>query len=147
MTTLFRRCLTLLSSTQCCFNVVLRCKFQHCHTQRCFNVDLTLCDVATSYQPKNNVERRCLLGHSGQWNRFLVHYKPFAFIQSIFLLVDTILEIKCRSIFKNEHYSCSLRPVSWIFADIPASVSNFSGEWKRSFYQIFHHSQCIQILG
>ena len=25
--------------------------------QRCFNVDLTLCDVATSYLPKNNVER------------------------------------------------------------------------------------------
>ena len=29
-----------------------------------FNVDLTLCDVATSYQPKNNVEPtlKCLLG-------------------------------------------------------------------------------------
>ena len=28
------------------------------------NVDLTLCDVATSYQPKNNVEPtlKCLLG-------------------------------------------------------------------------------------
>ena len=26
------------------------------HTQRCFNVDLTLYDVATSYQPKNNIE-------------------------------------------------------------------------------------------
>ena len=38
------------------FNVVLRCKFRHWHTQRCFNVDLTLCDVATSYQPKSNVE-------------------------------------------------------------------------------------------
>ena len=32
--------------------------------QRCFNVDLTLCDVAPSYQPKNNVEPtlKCLLG-------------------------------------------------------------------------------------
>ena len=39
-------------------------KFPHCHTQRCFNVDLTLRDFATSYQPKNNVELtlKCLLG-------------------------------------------------------------------------------------
>ena len=27
-------------------------------TQRCFNVDLTLCDVATSYQPKKTLNRR-----------------------------------------------------------------------------------------
>ena len=39
-------------------NVVERRKFQRWRTQRCFNVDLTLCDVATSYQPKNNVNRR-----------------------------------------------------------------------------------------
>ena len=67
MTTLFRRCLTLSVQrwkTQRCFNVVLHCKFQRWHTKRCFNVDLTLCDVATSYQPKNNVEPtlKCLLG-------------------------------------------------------------------------------------
>ena len=33
-------------------------------TQRCLNVDLTLCKVATSYQSKNNVEPtlKCLLG-------------------------------------------------------------------------------------
>ena len=32
--------------------------------QRCFNVDLALCDVAISYQPKSNVEPtlKCLLG-------------------------------------------------------------------------------------
>ena len=39
-----------------------------------------------------------LILHSGQWKRFLVNYKPFAFIQSFFLLVDTIFEIKCRPI-------------------------------------------------
>ena len=51
---------------QRCFNVVLRCKFQRWHTQRCFNVGLTLCDVATSYQPKINVELtlKCLLGRN-----------------------------------------------------------------------------------
>ena len=44
-------------------NVFQRCKFQRWRAQRCFNVDLTLCDVATSYQPKNNVEptSKCLL--------------------------------------------------------------------------------------
>ena len=41
-------------------------------------------------------------------------------ILSFFLLVDTTHEIKCRPIFKEEHYSCSLKPFSWIFADIPA---------------------------
>ena len=32
--------------------------------QRCFNVDLTLCDVTTSYQPESNIEPtlKCLLG-------------------------------------------------------------------------------------
>ena len=64
--TLFRRCPTLWKwcrKWQRCFDVVLRCKFQRWHTQRCFNVDLTLCDVTTSYQPKNNVEPtlKCLL--------------------------------------------------------------------------------------
>ena len=45
-------------------NIVLRSKFQRWHTQSCFNVDVTLCDVATSYQPENNVEPtfKCLLG-------------------------------------------------------------------------------------
>ena len=65
--TLFRRCPTLFSSvwnTHCCFNVVERCKLQRWRTQRCFNLDLTLCGVATSYQPNNNVEPtlKCLLG-------------------------------------------------------------------------------------
>ena len=63
--------------------------------------------------------------HSGWWKRFFVNYKPLAFIQSFFLLVDTICEIKCGSVFKEEHYSCSLKPFSRIFADIPASRSSF----------------------
>ena len=39
-------------------------KFQRWRAQRCFNVDLTLCNVATSYEPRNNVETtlKCLLG-------------------------------------------------------------------------------------
>ena len=48
----------------------------------------------------------------------MVNYKPF-------LLVVTILKIKCRPIFKKEHYCCSLKPFSWGFADIPGSGSRF----------------------
>ena len=55
----------------------------------------------------------------------LIIYKPFAFIQSFFLLVDTIHEIKCKPFFKEEQYACSLKSFSWIFADIPASGSRF----------------------
>ena len=39
--------------------------------------------------------------------------------------MDTIHGIKFRPIFKEEHYSCSLKPFSWVFADIPASGSSF----------------------
>ena len=46
-------------------------------------------------------------------------------MESFFLLVDTILETKCKPISKEEHYSCSLKPFSWIFADIPASGNSF----------------------
>ena len=63
--------------------------------------------------------------HWFNWKWFLVNYKPSTFIQSFYLLVDTIREIKCRPIFKEEQYSCSLKPFSWIFADIPASGSSF----------------------
>ena len=47
------------------FDVVQRCKFQRWHAQHCFNVGLTLCDVTTSYQHKNNLETKlkCLLGY------------------------------------------------------------------------------------
>ena len=31
----------------------------------------------------------------------------------------------CAVIFKEEHYSCSLKSFSWIFADVPASGSSF----------------------
>ena len=46
------------------FDIVRRCKFQGWNTQRCFKVDLTLSNVATSYHPKDNVETlsKCLLG-------------------------------------------------------------------------------------
>ena len=62
-TTLFQPGSTLCKSTSKMttlrrrwFDVVQRCKFQRWRTQRCFNVDLTLYDIATSYQHKNNVE-------------------------------------------------------------------------------------------
>ena len=56
----------------------------------------------------------------------MVNFKPFfAFIQSFLRLVDTIHEIKCRPIFKKRHYSCSLKPFSWTFADIPTNESSF----------------------
>ena len=42
-----------------------------------------------------------------------------------FLLVDTILEIKCRPFFKGEYYSFSLKLFSWVLANIPASGSSF----------------------
>ena len=71
----------------------------------------------------NRILQRIL--HSGQGKWFLANYKPFAFTQSFFLLVDTILEIKCRPNFKEEQYSCSLKPFSSIFTDIPASGSSF----------------------
>ena len=68
MTTLFRRCLTTLKIKSTLkwaklMDVAQPCKFQRWGTQCCLNVDLTLCDVATSYQPKNNVETtlKCLL--------------------------------------------------------------------------------------
>ena len=77
-----------------------------------------------------------LILHSGYWKRILVNCKPFAFIRSFLLLVETIHEVKCRKIFKEEQYSCSLKPFSWIFADIPASGSSFFQLVERSFYQI-----------
>ena len=56
----------------------------------------------------------------------MVKCKPFSFIQSFFLLVVTILEIKCRPFFskKKQHCSCSLKPFSWIFENILASGSS-----------------------
>ena len=42
-----------------------------------------------------------------------------------FLLVDTILEIKCRPFFKGEYYSFLLKLFSWVLANIPASGSSF----------------------
>ena len=71
----------------------------------------------------NSIFERILF--SDWWKRFLVNYKPFAFIQGFFLIVKTIQEIKCRAIYKEEQYSCFLKPFSWIFADISASGSSF----------------------
>ena len=56
----------------------------------------------------------------------MVNYKPFAFIQSFFLLVDTIHEIKCMPIFKEEHYSCSLKQFVLDFC-------RYSCKWKQLF--------------
>ena len=49
-TTLFRRWSALWNS------MLKLCKFERWHTQRCFNIDLTLSSVATSYHPNKNVE-------------------------------------------------------------------------------------------
>ena len=49
-TTLFRRWSALSNS------MLKICKFERWHTQRCFNIDLTLSNVATSYHPNKNVE-------------------------------------------------------------------------------------------
>ena len=59
----YQHCKTRRWKRQRWFDVVRRCTFQRWNTQRCFNVDLTLSDVATSHQPKDNVETtlKCLL--------------------------------------------------------------------------------------
>ena len=52
---------------QCCFVLLFKhWKIQRWCTQRCFNVDFTLSDVATSYKPKENVKTalKLLLGTS-----------------------------------------------------------------------------------
>ena len=55
-------CPTLLNSTA--FSTLLGVVNYNVDVHNVVNVDLTLCDVATSYQPKNNVEPtlKCLLG-------------------------------------------------------------------------------------
>ena len=40
------------------------------------------------------------------------------------MLMETIIETKCRPFFKEKH-SCLLKPFSWIFGDIPAIGSGF----------------------
>ena len=54
------RCWSALWNSRLKITTVLRScstfKSQRWHTQRCFNVDLTLSDVMTSYQPGNNVK-------------------------------------------------------------------------------------------
>ena len=59
-----KRCSNQLWNKQRWFDVVQRYKFQCWCTQRCFIVDLTLCDFVTSYQPNSSVETtfKCLLG-------------------------------------------------------------------------------------
>ena len=58
--------------------------------------------------------------------------------RAFFLLVNTIPEIKCKPIFEEEHYSCSLKPVSWIFADILANGRrNFPASGNRVFIKFF----------
>ena len=74
-----QRCSIQPWNTQLFFNVAECCRFQRWRTQH-FNVDLTLCDVATSYQPKSNVKPtlKCLLGNI--WTLIYVstsHYRSF----------------------------------------------------------------------
>ena len=72
------------------FDIVQHCKFQRWRTQRCFNVDLTLYDVATSYQPKNNVETtlKYLLGSHLSW---IAASLLVACVCSIYLVDELIL--------------------------------------------------------
>ena len=53
--TLFSGCLTLPQrwTIQRWFDVVQRCKLQRWYTKHCFNVDLTLLDIMTSYQQQH----------------------------------------------------------------------------------------------
>ena len=53
-------------------NIVESCKFQRWRTQRCFNVDLTLCDVAASYQPKKKTLNR---RRNVSWNCFTIRWQ------------------------------------------------------------------------
>ena len=53
-------------------NIVESCKFQRWRTQRCFNVDLTLCDVAASYQPKKKTLNR---RRNVSWNCFTIGWQ------------------------------------------------------------------------
>ena len=69
-----------------------------------------------------------LILHSGYWKRFLVLFKPLALIQSFFLLVDTIHEIKSRPIFKEEQL-------------FPASGS---GVFIKSFITISLHESWVK---
>ena len=66
-----------------------------------------------------------LILHSGLWEWFLINYKPFTFIQSLYLLADTIHESKCMLIFKEE----LLLLVETIFLDL----CRYSCEWKQLF--------------
>ena len=60
----WQHCLRLFNSTLKYTTIFQRCKLQGWHTQRCFDVDLTWCNVPTLYQLKSNVEPtlKCLLG-------------------------------------------------------------------------------------
>ena len=86
--------------------------FQRCgstRTQRCFNVDLTLCDVATSYQPKSNVEPtlKCLLGCFPDYEplrfkpaRQLEQFKQTS-VTSLFILIVVVSAAILITIFRN----------------------------------------------
>ena len=78
------------------FDVVQHCKFQCWRTQYCFNVDLTLSDVATSYQIKNNVEAtsKCLSGWL-DWVSNTFH----SFINSFEILLKLWSDLSFQSVF------------------------------------------------
>ena len=74
-------------------------------------------------------------------NEFLINCKLCAFIRNFFLLVDTMLEIRCKLIFFDFFYSLTAEDV------FPASVDGFfyrmlhSGEWKRIVWLVFFYSE------
>ena len=87
-------CLCQRWNTQRWFDVVRRCKFQHWNTQRCFNADRTLSHVATSRQPKDNVETtlKCLLGPYLSWQSTYPNLKTTRHIKLEFFFWTKLLE-------------------------------------------------------
>ena len=48
-------------------------------------------------------------------NEFFVYWKQYCIIPSFSLLVETTTEIREKSIFKDESYSCWWTPIFWVF--------------------------------
>ena len=82
------------------------------------------------------------------YSSFCLITKPFAFIQSFFLLVDIIHEIKCRPIFQIKTLFFLVETSSLDSCRYSSEWRQvFPGQWKQSFHQILHPYQCIRISG
>ena len=126
MTMLFRRCLTLFMSTLRYTTLIRRCKFQRWNTQRCFNVDLTLSHVATSHQPKDNVETtlKCFLGGN----------LPVAVAVQSFLQSDRLIS-PLRSKFYDQYSGNDNLPQGHlIVVSVPCDIRKDS--FKDSFFEM-----------